>query len=314
MNNSKERRLSIPLHILKGQNFCNTSASVYQQNSSVRRVSEDVNIPRRTNNSSNQKHQQYAVNQGNLREYSINTNPIDHHQIILNEKRIYAYGFASLLEDVSSKNSQDILRCQLFQSGKNEECCSMPGIAEGNISEHEILPHPQLPPLLFLLRRDNDKLMRFYSLPLSYNDTSVFLNALPDAIQDDISNFIERRENVNRVHYDYLWIEDHYTHTITLLFTGHLQNIMASKNKRVRWRNASKDNVIIYRYSMPYISPKCGMIFINTIKRHRKCCLMVLWFLMIFVISIAIVLAIVFDKSAHPNSTRLNVVNYIKHG
>ncbi|CEF71484.1 Hypothetical protein SRAE_X000080900 [Strongyloides ratti] len=303
MTENGKRRFSIPLNVFK--NSSNSVKNITnQRRADFRRVSEDVNIPHHINNNISNMDSQSEMELRDCYQFSPNSVPLDN--------RVIKFGYASLLEVVKCEtileaNEQNLDNC--FESSNNNETTfdSKNSIPETiNISDNKNQ--------LFLLRKDNFKLVQLHSKCLQLNETVNLWCMLPEEIQENIILMIDKRDVVLNNNYDYIWIEDCYANTIKIVSVSNLIKVSRSKKKSVRWRNLSNGNLTIHRYSIPYIPPKYNLLFINTIKNNKKCCLLTIWIFMIFVISVAITVIIILDSKEATNYNRRNHTNFMMYG
>uniref|UniRef100_A0A0N5CDP3 Sortilin_C domain-containing protein n=1 Tax=Strongyloides papillosus TaxID=174720 RepID=A0A0N5CDP3_STREA len=304
MTDNDRRRLSIPLNIIKGS--VNTSKHVTNQRyiTDFRRVSEDVNIPHHVNNKIPDSVSEIEMDFGNNYLFTPNNVPLDN--------RVIKFGYASLLENV---NCESIFEESEQVSNNNFEGSINYSVSFGrghnmiDTSNSSINNNH-----LFLLRKDNFKLFQLHSKCLTLKETMNLWYMLPNEIQENIIVMIEKLDALSNNNYDYFWIEDCYANMIKIVSVSNLMEICTNKKKSVRWKNLSNGNIIVHRYSIPYISPKYNLIFSNTIKNNRKCCLLSIWLFMIFVISLAIILTIILDSKESISFSKRNHTNFMVQG
>uniref|UniRef100_A0A0N4ZDH4 Sortilin_C domain-containing protein n=1 Tax=Parastrongyloides trichosuri TaxID=131310 RepID=A0A0N4ZDH4_PARTI len=304
MADEKNRRLSIPLNILKSTNG-KTKVVTNQGHTDFRRVSEDINIPHHINNNNVQI--SIPPSEMELRGYypfTPNIVPLD--------DRIIKFGYASLLENVLCETiSESNEQYSNNKYAPKANCDMLFGTTGDSVNMLDNLDNNNQ---LYLLRKDNYKLAQFRSKCLSLEDTSQLWNLLPEDVQMEIFLTIEKRDLISSNNCEYIWIEDCYANTIKILSMSNLLEVSTNKKKSVRWRNSSNGNIIVHRYSIPYISPKYNLIFMNTIRNNKKCCLMSVWLFMIFVISVAIVVTIILDSKQPIAFTRNNYTSFMMQG
>uniref|UniRef100_A0A0K0ENA5 Uncharacterized protein n=1 Tax=Strongyloides stercoralis TaxID=6248 RepID=A0A0K0ENA5_STRER len=303
MTENGKRRFSIPLNVFKISNNNNKNVTNFKS-TNFRRVSEDVNIPHHINNNIVTIGSQNDIELKNYYQFSPNCVPLDN--------RVIKYGYASLLEMMKCETIFEANEQILDNYYNSKDKIEMP--FDMRNTKPETINSSDNKNQLFLLRKDNFKLVQLNSKCLPLNETVSLWCMLPEEIQENIFLMIEKRDMLTNNNYDYFWIEDCYANTIKILSISNLIKIKMSKKKSVRWRNLSNGNIIIHRYSIPYIPPKYNLLFVNTIKNNKKCCLLSIWIFMIFVISIAIIATIILDSKESSHFNKRNHTNFLMHG
>ncbi|KAI6175881.1 hypothetical protein M3Y97_00738100 [Aphelenchoides bicaudatus] len=148
----------------------------------------------------------------------------------------------------------------------------------------------------FYVRLPDRQLVQLYCECPCGSEADLYLQSLPEKQKNRLKCFIETEApDCGEYH---IWIKEDETNQITVISLKTLENHFKNKNnRRIKFRHVSMDKISIYRYSVPVITTKFRLRLVHFLSRNYRCCILFVWCLVIFFISIGIVLTVVFGSN-----------------